>query len=490
MKSKLFWGSAILCCTLAFGFASCSDDDDDEIKISETLTRTGINTEFDGGIYRIPVECSGKWTASVPDDVRWVTVVRKEGKSGESATIFVAGTYDGISRNTKVTVKCGSVSVDVPVNQVVDRENALEDLTGFALVRSRGLGFGYNVNTYKSTSKTVFNLKAIEEVMETFPVVYSNLILDQRHAILEAVDSSCDSIEKKTDNLAVKISVDISYGTFKMGITGGMHAGEQRNSYTKHYHLASNYPLYEAKLNVNGILKAYRDWVKEGKPEVTKDGKVDFRGIMVDDEFMEVIEKLNDRAEETNVDNVKDDTKLQNLCADIISKSGPVIIASSTLGGSYMLDCYMDSIFTKETFGIDDAKATAAIEAAVFKLKAEVDVDYQKEMEETLKHAYFIGKIYGGKTDDQQQVYDTFLKNPKDFNDKVAINTWSKGLSMGESTKDCNVELISTEQMGVWDFLSRGGARFMKQYVLSRKNYKDNEIINKLIELSEEEDDE
>ncbi|MBO4810512.1 MAG: BACON domain-containing protein [Prevotella sp.] len=486
MKRKLFWGSAILCCTMAFGFISCSDDDDkNEIKVDEMIVKDGITSEFGGGIFRIPVT-GGSWTASVPEEDDWVIVVRSKGNSGDAIALLVEGQYEGISRNTTLTVKSGDNTIAIPIKQIVNKDNA-ENL-GLELSTDKGLGFGYDVVGFKKTGYTIMNIAAIEEVQRVFPIKYSNLILDARHSELRAADAVCDSTETKHDSLGVRISVTISYGTFKMGISGAIKAGEKRNTYANSVNLAANYPLYDATVNLNGVLSAYEDWVDEGKPELTKDGHEDFRGSMLTSKFIKKVNQLNERAEETEVDNVSEDTKMKNLCADIVSLAGsPAIVSSAQLGGSYMLKCSMDTVWTKEYFDVDQAKATAEIKAAVFQLDAEVQVDYEKQMVETLKHCYFEGVIKGGTIEKQQAVYDVFLNNPKDFTQKEAINNWAKSIKMEKGDGNSNVELINVELTGVWNLLERSAANYMKQYVKSLKKYKDSEIISKMLDDDEEE---
>ncbi len=478
MKSKFFWGSAILCCALGLGTVSCSDDDDKEFSIEETFTKEGITTDYTGGIYKIKVNGNSEWEASVPDNAKWVNLVVKNGKGGQQVVILVEPKYDGISRNTELTVKSGSDSFKIPVKQIVSRDNATD---GLDVVVSKGLGNGYNVEDYTYTSASVLNVAAIKAVMETDPIKYNRLLNEDYKNVLKAEDAQGDSLEDKTDTLGVKISCNISYGKFAFGVSGEISTGEKRVSNAKSYHLSANYPLYIGTVNLRAVLSAYNEWLDEGKPQTDAKGNADYRSCLIQSDFLKISNELEEiiTADQVNYTNYMDNWEVMTICSEIMENYGPAIITKSTIGGSYVLDCQYDSTYTNETFDINKATVTAKIKAAVFELDAKVSVDYNKQMEETLKHANFKAEIYGGGLTERQNVYSKFLA--REFNDKTAINTWAQSLTIDKDLNKNKTELINSEISGIWSFLGRNSQRVVMQYIADQTDYPKYPIVRKLL---------
>ena len=219
MKSKFFWGSAILCCVLGLGTVSCSDDDDKEFSIEETYTKDGITTQYDGGIYKIKVKGNSEWVATVPDGNEWINLVVNKGKGNEELVILVEQSYDGSGRNADVTVTSGGDKLVIPVRQVANRDNAMD---GFSTITNKGLGYGFDPKNYTRGTYSILTLKAIDAVKATDDIMYGNLISETLLPELKALDANVDSLEDKSDTLNIKLSCDISYGTFKLGISGGL----------------------------------------------------------------------------------------------------------------------------------------------------------------------------------------------------------------------------------------------------------------------------
>lgn len=476
MKSKFLWGSAILCCALGLGTVSCSDDDDKEFSIEETFTKDGIQTAEGGGIYKILVNGNSSWEAS--SDAKWVNVVVKHGNGGQQAVILVEPKYDGVGREANLIIKSGSDSFKIPVKQVVSRDNAS---TAMDVAESKGLGFGYNINKYTYTSSTVLNVAAIDLVRQS-SVRYRTMMNENYRSELKAENVNADSLENKHDSLGVRISCKISYGTFKFGLSGAIKSGEDRVTNAQRYNLAANYPLYTATVNLPAVLRAYNAWKNEGCPEVNAKGEEDLRGYMIEGEFIDKAEQLEEMVTSGNITaaNYKENTNVVNLCSQIVAMFGPAIISQATVGGSYILQCDMDSIWTKEYFGIDQAKVTAAIQTGVFSLEANVEATYERFMKESLKHSSYSILLKGGKLTEQQDVQADF-QSGKTFSDKTSLNAWAKGLKIDSGLSNSNVELIDCDVTGIWVLLGTNSQRVMMQYIADNNAFATNDIIKPLL---------
>ena len=476
MKSKFLWGSAILCCALGLGTVSCSDDDDDkEFSIEDTFTKDGIQTAEGGGIYKILVNGNSSWEAS--SDAKWVNVVVKHGNGGQQAVILVEPKYDGVGREANLIIKSGSDEFKIPVKQVVSRDNASD---GLNVAESKGLGFGFNVNKFTYMPSTVLNMAAIEAVREANNIRYRNLLNENYRSELKAENVNSDSLEDKHDSLGVRISCKISYGTFKFGLTGSIKTGEDRKTDAERYNLCANYPLYTGTVNLPAVLRAYNAWKNEGYPEVDRNNNADYRGYMIEGDFLDKAEQLEELVTSKNITsaNYKENNSVVNLCSQIVALYGPAIITQATVGGSYILQCDIDSTWTKENFAIDKAKVTAAIQTGVFSLEAEVEATYERFLTESLKHGEYRTHLKGGKLTDQQDVMAD-VQSGKAFTDKTALNTWAKGLKISEGAS--NVELIDCDVMGIWVLLGTNSQRVMMQYIADNNAYATNDIIRPLL---------
>lgn len=477
MKSKFFWGSAILCCVLGLGTVSCSDDDDKEFSIEGTVANDGISTDHNGGIYKIQVKGNSDWEAT--SNSKWVNVVVKRGNGGQQAVILVEPKYDGISRNAILTIKSGSDKFDIPVKQIVSRDNAT---VGMEVAQSKGLGWGYDVDKLTYTSSTVLNILAIEELKTQNSIIYRSLLNDDYRSEIKAVDVSNDSLENKHDSLGVRISCKISYGTFKFGLTGSIHNGETRVTDAKRYRLAANYPLYTGTVNLPAVLRAYNNWKKAGCPDVDSKGNPDYRGYMIEGDFLDKSEALEEAIAAAKVDatNYKNNSSVVNLCSQIVAMYGPAIISRATVGGAYILQCDLDSVWTKENFGINDATVTANIKTAMFELDAKVQATYEKQMTEILKHGSYDTVLKGGKLEDQQNVQAAF-GSAQLFSDKTTLNTWARNLKIDKDLTQNNVELIDADVTGIWALLGTNGQAVMKQYIADIPAMANNEIMRRLL---------
>ena len=480
MKSKFCWGSAILCCLMAFCFVACSDDDDDNVfTIDDTLKTDGITTDEDGGIFEIAVNGNSEWSVNAPD--KWVNIIVGKGKGNSKAVILVEAKYDGISRNSTLTFKVGDKNINIPVKQIVNKQNVVNDLSS-----SKGLGFAYNVKKFEKGTIQLFNLEAIRSVKEAFGPRYANIIIEGARSELKAEDAICDSLVDKSDTLKVALSCNISYGAFKFGISGQLDSHEKQFSSTKQINMASNYPKYEGVINTSVILSAYNDW-KNNDTKGLLEGQYDCRGWMINSDLLGYLEELTEVANESDAASYKDDIDIEDICSDIESLAGPVFVAKAIVGGSYMLQCDFDSVWTEQSFAIKDGKVTAELKAGLFSLDAEVKVSYANQMTETLEHANYKALFKGGDMQTAQGIWTAFRKlertsaASKEYND--SINKWVGTFNLGdENVKNSgNCELIEVDLEGPWNLLDRR-ARKAKRYLMNyiADKYKDNDVVMKL----------
>jgi len=468
MEKSLFWGSAFFCCVLAFTAVGCSSDDDKQatLNVDNTYVQKGIEFPVQGGVAEFAVTSSGEWTASVPDDCNWVNVVYSKGKSGDKVCVLADLCGDGISRHTTLTLKSDGLTVSIPVNQIVNKENSGE----YKYARSKGLGRGYDVINNEATGMTVFNYAGIEKLCADDDS-YGDIFYSQTLSKLDAQDARKDSLEDKKDSLVVKLSVQVSYGKFKFNMSGSMDSHEKRFTASQRRTFAANYPLYEATVEYGNAIYAYNSWIDDGCPAN------DLRSGVLSKAFGSEVKALNKLVDDTNAKSYKDNADIEKKCKKLIDEYSPMIITDVKLGGYYQVTLEMDSIYTKEHFSIDSAKVSAKLDLALFKIEAGVDVDYLKDAIEILQNSNYNAVILGGESDKQQAMWSNLISGQ--YTNRKPIDDWAKSLTYNEKSNTGTVELLTAEVVPVWVFFNDSAADILKEYILSIEAYKNNDMINK-----------
>lgn len=123
MIKKLF---LITCCLSLLLFSSCKENTaavDSSIvpaEASVALFEQGITVGEDGGALSLQFAASDEWMATLPSDAAWVLLNPRNGKAGNAVlALTINPNPTGVQRTTKLTLKCGEVSVDINITQTV-----------------------------------------------------------------------------------------------------------------------------------------------------------------------------------------------------------------------------------------------------------------------------------------------------------------------------------------------------------------------------------
>lgn len=481
MKKVLLWGSAILCCAMTIVGISCSDEDSSkEFGVDDSYVKNGVEIPQTGAMISIPVSGSSDWTASLPEDCEWAGLLVSKGKGGQKVVVLIDAQPEDIARSTNLTVTSGKEVITIPMIQKVGRRNAGDS----QLAADKSLGRGLILDSAKvskvipgftTTTSGVFNMIGIDSLAVQDKMHFGQVFSATKRAILRAEDAICDSIEKKKDSLCVKLTANISYGTFKLDIKGRIRAGEQRNTTGKIIRFAADYPVFEASVNYDDLVFAYRDWIDEGCPETTANGQPDYRSAVLSVGFANKIKRFDELIQNNPNQSYKTNATIKRQCKAIIDAYSPLIITRIVLGGNYMLEADMDSIYTKEYFNIDSAKVSTTIQAGLFKLEAGVSVDYEKAMEEWLEHSVVDALVVGGNKTDYTALYG--MLTSRDFTDKTPLTTWANGLKLGSATEEGNLELLTIDVVPIWVFLSDEAQEVLVEYIGDQDVFKKNEYL-------------
>lgn len=481
MKKIALWCSTLLCCMAAFVAISCQDDEaSTKFSVEENYVKNGIEVPQTGAMVSIPVNCKGSWTASLPEDCDWAGLLVSQGKGDQKVVVLVDVQPEDIVRSTNLTLKSGDEVITIPLRQKVGRQNAGQ--SQFAAEKSLGSGLvldstkvSKGVAGFTTTAAAVFNMIGIDSLAAQDKLHYAQVFKATKRAVLKAEDAVFDSIEEKKDSLCVKLTCNISYGSFKLDIYGKIRAGEERNTTGKIVRFAADYPVFEASVNYDDLVFAYRDWLDEGCPETTANGQPDYRSAVLSVGFANKIKRFDELIKNNPDQSYKTNATIRRQCKAIVDAHSPLIITRIVLGGNYSLEADMDSVYTKEYFNIDSASVATTIKAGLFTLEAGVSAEYQKIMEEWLKHSSVSGLVVGGEKGKYSSLYG--MLTSRDFTNKTPLTEWANSLKLGSDTEEGNLELLTIDAVPVWLFFSDEAQEVLLEYIGDQEVFRKSEYL-------------
>lgn len=454
-KTFLFLSLAF---ALSAGFTSCSESNDiadSGLIIEGNIMEKGVSCDLVGGYLSIPVISTGNWNASLPEDCDWAMIVSAPGTGNGTVTVFVESNYTNEIRTTTVSVTNGNDRVNIPLSQdnTLDGnpiENASSDSTSFYdVAASKGLGMGFNLLN-GSRCNSIFNIMAIRYISNN-DFSYYNTYNEGTQTITDANEASTDSIEIKHDILSIKLSCDIAYGLFKMRLSGGYHGGEDKKTTAWHWQKAAKYELGNAYFDIDNVLAIAETANSEDFKDLVPDAEMQkyYKSVYTpgfNNKRKAVIAACKEGIDTTNY---KSDKTLVKVLKQLIDSYGVAVTTETTLGGSFALDLYCDSIYVKEEMGIDSAKAAVAITSGLFSLDAKVAADYQKQSTDILNHSTYTMLLKGGTSTTQTGIQKCFEN--KEF-DKIndAVKEWVSTLKLTSASNQNNVDVVKVTTRPIW----------------------------------------
>ena len=457
MIRKCFLNNAMLMASVAIVVlcTSCREDESLVFEIGNDLVSNGLDIDIDGGFYNIPIKSDFAWTASLPEDCDWAGLSRRRGDGTATLCICFDPNYTEPERSTILSISNGESVHEIVLKQRTNDQNS----DYYNLANSKGLGWGYDPVTMKiKRSGAVLCLDAMDLLKST----NSNMFVSNKLSILDALECSVDSVEKKKDTLGVRLHVDISYMNFSLGLSGAYVSGEKRNTKMKRYKTAVAYPTLEARVSYADAIAHYYDWCEEKNPQEN-----DFRGHLLTNGFAKRVQNLITACNAQT----PNDTDVRKKAKEIIDKYGPAVVVNTQMGGSLSLLLYVDSTYTEEKWGIDTAVVSAKISNTIggfFSLDANVAASYRNSATEIFTNSNCTCLINGGKRDDMANIYACFQE--KRFDElNSEIGNWIANISTYTTDNDSTnlAELISVDIVPIWCFVEDTKARsVLRSYAL------------------------
>ena len=453
----------------AVTFTACSESDSEAVFSVDPSVSEGIVAELDGGFYKIPITANQGWSARLEDGCNWASLSDAEGKGSGSIEVCVDANYTGTGRKTNVLISSGDKVVTVPVSQRTPDEN---DEDFYNIAQNKGLGYGFDLSSFKNGEVMIFNLKAIQKLVEQDELEYDGMFTSDVINDFMADDIHVDSVEEKADTLGVSLRMNINYGLFHLGVKAYYQGTEERKTYSSRYKVVQSAPMLNSKINYMEILSHYRNWVAEGCPEKLQDGETkDYRKNLLQNTAKALLDGL---------ENAKDEDTMKKKAQAIYSTLGPAFISGTTLGGSVTMQLYVDSIHQEEVMDLDTASIDVAFKSGLFSLDANVNVQYKKKATEFLNHMDCNAQIRGGSGGTSSALYRAFEAKEYEKLDTLFHN-WVESLKLDNDKTKNTTSIINVEVVPIWVLVDVGPAReYLRQFVLEQLETTGNrQLVNK-----------
>lgn len=458
---KIFYLMAVA--IAAVSFTACSESVSESFLSVDPSVSEGIVADLDGGFYKIPITADQAWTVRLEDDCDWASLVNSKGNGSGSIEVCVDANYTGTGRKTNVLVSAGDKVVIVPVSQRTPNTN---DEDFYNIASNKGLGYGFDLSSFSNGNTMVFNLKAIQKLVELDDLEYDGMFTSDVINNYMADDIHVDSIEEKADTLGVYLRMNINYGLFHLGVKASYKGTEDRKTYSSRYKVVQSVPMLKSSINYMEILSHYRDWVSEDCPDN------DYRKNLLQNTVRKLLNEL---------EQAKDEDTMKKKAQGLYSCLGPALISGTTLGGSVAMQLYVDSIQHEETMHLDTAEVDVAFKSGLFSLDAKVNVEYKKQATEILNHTDCNAEIHGGSGATSSALYNAFKAKQYENLDTLFQN-WVGSLKLDNNKKTNTTSIINVEVVPIWVLVDEDNpARdYLRNFVLKQLEAVGNQqLINK-----------
>lgn len=442
----------------ALFFSSC--DNEEELILSVPKgTNTSISIDCNNLFMKLPIEANGMWEATVVgDDAYWIALINDKGRGNDEVEISIDYNETGTNRSAIVRFSDGVQAVDYLISQGTYNDSD-EGANGSAdtLYHYTGIGRGLSVKAsatggkdYSSLLKAqIFNYAAMkDDAVQNLP----NFVTETTANNSVVSFSDFNTLQTQEKNITANLSVDVSYGLFKLGLSGHFQMYGSEKDSTKTYAATASIPRTTLTMNYEDLAIDY-GWSEA----MSKDYKLK-RSKLFSATFINIhdsIEKLVASGQDATSKEMQ--TQLKNLD----SKFGPVFTRVVKKGGSVDIDFQLKDMESVDTLKIG-GKLTASFNS-LFSLKAEAAANYLNTSHSFTSGSKLTIAVNGGELKTLNDLIAALrsITSDKGLDAKMmmdAIVAWSDSVTVG------NGVIINITVAGIWDLFSDDAADEVKAY--------------------------
>ena len=424
-----------------------------KLEVDDNLVATGISAEIDGLVTTLGITSNDSWTITVPEEAEeWIYLPTTSGTGNSEVLVSIDANFGSSeSRSTTLTVKAGDQTCKVPVIQrptykgeaVTNNSNSI---TPIAIAEQKGVGLGYDLDKFAPKANSVINLGAVEQLQTLNSNQYRYLFTYNAQNSATTSGAVVDSVETKSDSLGVSLSFDVSYGKFKLGITGQYHGYENKTHLSDAYKCGATYNIASASTDIPSIIALYED--SASAPNATEKA---LRKSLLSPGFI----RVKSQVETAYKKNEKDNKTLNKAIKKLVSTYGIAVISGCQLGGDIAMEIQFDLDSLGETMNVDKAKLRMGTQAGLLKVEADVEASYLKQAVELLSKSVFRFNISGGETKAFNDLAAALTNINRTKNDTVDISVHNKIIDWVNSIDANKGETLSYTKLTIspiWEF--------------------------------------
>lgn len=470
LKNTPYW---FLLGAFALTMAACSKDDENILNIPEGNNEQ-VTIDCENVFLELPIETNGKWEATVKsnneeDDASWIAIINNQGEGSGEVKLAVDYNESEMPRSAIVSLTNGEKTVDYTITQAsYDNSDTGENAANYKKYHNSGIGKGLSVKTttngndYAALLKDqIFNYSAMDESIEA---EHSNLVTETNITNAKISFSDLISLQNQEKDIKANLSVDISYGLFKLGLSGNfkMYGSERDSIHT--YGATASIPCATLQMDYESLLD-YLDM--SDMTDTNKEQRLKlFSSTFIN--YHDNIEKYIDNG--GNLEGKDENSqKLLNTLNKLDKKFGPVFTRIVTKGGSVDIDFQLKEMESADTLKIGGKLTTSF--SSLFSLKVEAAADYMNANKTFTKGSTLNITINGGDLSSVATLSGALKSITSNENSDAtkmteAIVEWSKGVNVENSV------IINVTVAGIWELFSDKAADVLKEYFKGK--YKNN----------------
>lgn len=461
---------------LGMGLTACSDSDSEALLqrpggISEKI-QVGGNPTF----CTLPIEAKGKWTVSVVnEEADWLMPVVNKGTGNKQLRVAVDRNEGNDARSAQVRFSSEGEHVDFTIVQGTYDENAggANSAADMAYASSRlGCGIkmgGYgNATSFLSLARNSSLLSWKKLGNESLDEI-EDLVMEEKINEYAVSISNLSQLENQGSDLKASLSVNISYGMFKLGLNGDFSMYAASNDSTVCYAAAVTDPKYFLTLNTAPMF----DYAEPGDAEKMDADELEQYNLarlsMLSPSFVKQCDIIVAATKAgTTVANYRN-TPVETALNQLDKVFGPVIITDVTKGGSISIDLRLHSGITEDTMKIN-GKLDASF-TSLFSLNMDAAASYLKESNSYTKDCTLNIKSRGGSLESGDELAKQMVSLISADATEMAgsINLMLDKIKLWDASitpADCSITNVSV--IPIWEFFYGEAAEIVKDYMKSK----------------------
>lgn len=482
MKRKFYSVSRTLlpvsALVLGLGLTACSDSD------SEALLQLpdGISSQVQLGgnpaFCTLPIEAKGEWTVSVVnDDDDWLMPVVSKGTGNKQLLVSVDRNYGNESRSAQVRFSSGGENVDFTIVQGTYNEGA--DGAN-SVIKDNLLSYGIDLNNSKGATEIE---SMVKEMVLSEAISSSGGSVDSQDYVSEtkinkySVEvSNFSQLEKMESDITASLSVNMSFGMFKLGLNGDFKMYGASKDSTVSYAANVIDPKLRVMLKTGNLYEYVAPWDPElydaDDPDEMKEEQYNtMRQTIFSTTFLSNYQKIVNLVDnnQLTVANYSSNKSLKNYLGRLKNRIGAVMITGVTKGGNINIDFKVNEQTSSDTMRIN-GKLDASF-TSIFSLNADAAATYLKESSSVTKGSTLSIHATGGTLSAGKDLASalTYMMTTEQTDFRTAVdNILTQIVTWDETLTSDNCGITNVTVMPIWDLFDGEAAEIVKHYMKSQ----------------------